>query len=88
MYPLTVVRIAKGHPVRVELKSGGIYTGILHKCDLWMNLHIKNATNQDNQAFRECYVKGAAIKTVSCEKRHLSMQEILQKRKSPRKAHA
>lgn len=81
MYPLTVIRIARGHEVRVELKSGSIYTGTLYKCDLWMNMHLKNAVKENAKEVEECYIKGAAIKTVHCSKKHLSMQEILQKRR-------
>ncbi|KAH9385604.1 U6 snRNA-associated Sm-like protein LSm4 [Nematocida major] len=81
MYPLTVIRIARGHEVRIELKSGNVYTGILHKCDLWMNIHMKNAIKDNSEEVEECYVKGSAIKTVQCMKKHLSMQEILQNRR-------
>ncbi|KAI5172498.1 U6 snRNA-associated Sm-like protein LSm4 [Nematocida sp. LUAm3] len=81
MYPLTVVRIARGHSIKVELKSGCIYTGTLYKCDLWMNLHMKNTVKNGENPIKEAYVKGAAIKSISCEKKHLGMQEILQKRR-------
>ncbi|KAI5192223.1 U6 snRNA-associated Sm-like protein LSm4 [Nematocida sp. AWRm77] len=81
MYPLTVIRIARGHFVEVELKSGCTYKGSLYKCDLWMNMHLKNAVKNGADKYTECYIKGAAIKSVHCERKHLLMQEILQKRK-------
>ncbi|KAI5166861.1 U6 snRNA-associated Sm-like protein LSm4 [Nematocida sp. ERTm5] len=82
MYPLTVIRIARGHEVKIEMKSGSVYTGTLYKCDLWMNIHMKNAVKNASEEIEECYIKGSAIKTVHCKKKHLSMQEILQKRKT------
>ncbi|KAI5184504.1 U6 snRNA-associated Sm-like protein LSm4 [Nematocida homosporus] len=82
MYPLTVIRIARGHPITVELKSGSVYTGILYKCDLWMNLHIKNAFKDDIYSYPEAYIKGISIKSVRCDKKHLAMQDVLQKRRS------
>lgn len=79
MYPLTVIRIAKGCCIDVELKTGVIYTGTLYKCDLWMNIVLRNATKDRKDIYKETYIKGSAIKSVCCEKRHLQKQELLQR---------
>jgi U6 snRNA-associated Sm-like protein LSm4 len=78
MYPLTVVRISKGSRVRVELKNGDVYEGVLSKCDLWMNLLLKNSLLNAERTVKECYVKGYSIRTLSLEKKYLFMQEMLQ----------
>lgn len=80
MYPLTVVRVARGHAVRVELKTGAVYEGILGRCDLWMNLHLKKALKNGTEKHQECYIKGSAIQQIHCAKKHMQMQEILQRK--------
>jgi len=81
MYPLTVIRVARGHPITVQLKGGTIYKGILFKCDLWMNIHLKYVYKDGEKAYKECYIKGTTIKQIQCDKKHLTTQEILQKRR-------
>ncbi|KAI5180589.1 U6 snRNA-associated Sm-like protein LSm4 [Nematocida sp. AWRm80] len=86
MYPLTVIRIAKGYSIDVELKNGDTYNGVLQKCDLWMNLHLKNVRKNETEVIKESYIKGISIKRVQFEKKHLSMQETLQRRKQKERA--
>jgi len=67
MIPLTLLSAAQGHPILVELKNGDSYNGTLHKCDTWMNLHLKNCilTSKDGTKFwamEECYLRGSMIK--------------------------
>lgn len=81
MYPLTVIRVAKGSTVNVELKNDDQYVGTLEKCDLWMNVCMRNAVVNGERRVKECYIKGVSIKHIELESRFMEMQEVLQRKR-------
>lgn len=83
MYPLTVLRMAKGSGVTIELKNKDVYRGTLSKCDLWMNIFLRDAVLNGDKEVRECYIRGYSIRHVAIERKYLGMQEVLQRRKAP-----
>ncbi|KCZ75250.1 hypothetical protein H311_03774 [Anncaliia algerae PRA109] len=84
MYPLTLIRIAKGKRLKFELKNGDLYEGNCIKCDLYMNLHLSKVsvkTGTESYKYLECYVKGAHIKHFDVPKFLMDVQEKNSKKK-------
>ncbi|AFM97924.1 LSM domain-containing protein [Encephalitozoon hellem] len=79
MYPLTLLRISRNKIVELELKNNDQLRGLLYKCDMAMNLHLKSATIQKEDGtsvfINECYLKGTSIKLVKLESKILLEQK-------------
>jgi U6 snRNA-associated Sm-like protein LSm4 len=69
MNPLALLKAAHGQPMLVELKSGETYNGVLHACDAFMNLCLREVicTSRDGDRFHrvdEVFVRGGNVKYV------------------------
>ena len=69
MLPLTLLKVAQGHPMLVELKNGETYNGNLVAVDSWMNIHLRDVicTSRDGDKFwrmHEVYIRGTTIKYI------------------------
>jgi U6 snRNA-associated Sm-like protein LSm4 len=69
MLPNTLLEAAKGHPILVELKTGGTFSGHLLLSDVWMNLHLREVvqTSREGDRFHrlaEIYIRGHNIKHI------------------------
>ena len=67
MLPLSLLNVAVGSAVQVELKTGATLNGHLSACDSFMNLLLAECvlTAADGARFwrlPECYVKGSTVK--------------------------
>ncbi|RIB17698.1 hypothetical protein C2G38_2016791 [Gigaspora rosea] len=67
MLPLSLLNIAQGHPMLVELKNGETFNGHLVNCDNWMNLTLREVIQTSPEGDRfwrlpECYIRGNTIK--------------------------
>ena len=65
--PLSLLNVATGSPLLVELKGGDTYNGRLVSCDSWMNMNLRDVicTSKDGDQFWKlpsCYIRGSAIK--------------------------
>jgi U6 snRNA-associated Sm-like protein LSm4 len=65
--PLSLLNVASGSPLLVELKGGDTYNGRLESCDSWMNMNLTEVicTSKDGDRFWKlptCYIRGSAIK--------------------------
>lgn len=75
------MRLSKNKFINFELKNGSKGRGFLKKCDLLMNLHVINMNIEDNEGqgifFKECFVRGTSIKTVTVDPSllHLNNEE-------------
>lgn len=78
MYPLTLLRISRNRIVDLELKNNDQVRGLLHRCDMAMNLHLRSVTIEKTDGssvfINECYLKGASIKLVKLESKILLEQ--------------
>lgn len=64
---MTLLNVAAGSPLLVELKGGDTYNGRLVSCDSWMNMNLRDVicTSKDGDRFWKlpsCYIRGSAIK--------------------------
>lgn len=79
MYPLTLLRISRNKIIEVELKNSDQLRGLLHRCDMAMNLHLKSVTIEKTGGgsvfINECYLKGTSIKLVKLESKLLLEQK-------------
>jgi U6 snRNA-associated Sm-like protein LSm4 len=79
MYPLTLLRISRNKIVELELKNNDSVSGLLHKCDMAMNLHMKNVTIMKESGtslyIDECYLKGSSIKLAKLDPKVLLQQK-------------
>lgn len=79
MYPLTLIRISRNKIVEFELKNNDQLRGLLHRCDMAMNLHLRNVTiekvNGKSVFINECYLKGTSIKLARLESKLLLEQK-------------
>ena len=69
MNPISLLKAAHGQPMLVELKSGETYNGVLHACDAFMNLCLREVicTSRDGDRFHrvdEVFVRGGNVKYV------------------------
>ena len=48
MLPLSLLRTAQNHPMLVELKNGETYNGHLVSCDNWMNINLREVSDDHN----------------------------------------
>ncbi|RKP37731.1 hypothetical protein BJ085DRAFT_11534, partial [Dimargaris cristalligena] len=67
--PLSLMNVAKGRMIQVELKNGETFTGHLEQYDNFMNITLREIkqTSADGQKFwhlPECYIRGSTIKYV------------------------
>lgn len=78
MYPLTLLRISRNKIVELELKNNDQLRGLLHRCDMAMNLHLRSVTIEKTDGgaifINECYLKGTSIKLVKLDSRILLEQ--------------
>ncbi|KAH9411822.1 hypothetical protein HK407_03g05720 [Ordospora pajunii] len=78
MYPLTLLRISRNKIIELELKNDDNLRGLLDKCDMSMNLHLRSVTVEKADGssvfINECYLKGSSIKLVKLESRILLQQ--------------
>lgn len=91
MLPLTLLKVAQGHPMLVELKTGETYNGNLVAVDTWMNIHLRDVicTSKDGDKFwriQEVYIRGTTIKYIRIPDEVLEMvKEDIQTMSAPRK---
>lgn len=65
--PLTLLSVATGSPLLVELKGGDTYNGRLVSFDSWMNMNLTDVicTSKEGDRFwklSSCYIRGSAVK--------------------------
>lgn len=79
MYPLTLLRISRNKIVELELKNDDSVRGLLHRCDMLMNLHLKSVTIERSDGsswfINECYLRGSSIKYVKLNSNILLLQK-------------
>lgn len=78
MYPLTLVRISRGHPIHIEMINGEIYEGVVIRCDLNMNVYLKDVKiTHGNQTYKckESMVRGSFVKNFKVRKYLMDFQE-------------
>ncbi|KAL0248231.1 hypothetical protein GEMRC1_003467 [Eukaryota sp. GEM-RC1] len=69
MLPLSILTLSKGKNVSIELKNGDLYQGTLNESDIFMNIHLKEATflskdRQTSQKLPEIYLRGIGVKYI------------------------
>ena len=93
MLPLTLLKVAQGHPMLVELKTGETYNGNLVAVDSWMNIHLRDVicTSKDGDKFwrmQEVYIRGTTIKYIRIPDEVLEMvkedSQVVSAPKKPR----
>jgi U6 snRNA-associated Sm-like protein LSm4 len=79
MYPLTLLRISRNKVIELELKNNDSVSGLLYKCDMGMNLHLKNVTIMKEGGaslyINDCYLKGSSIKLARLDPKVLLQQK-------------
>ena len=93
MLPLTLLKVAQGYHMLVELKNGETYNGNLVAVDSWMNIHLRDVicTSRDGDKFwrmQEVYIRGTTIKYIRIPDEVLEMvkedSQIVSGPKKPR----
>jgi len=82
MYPLTLIRLSKGKVVSMALKDRQSVSGLLVKCDVAMNMHLRNATieraNGQRVFVSQCFLKGQNVKHVKVDPKILGKQHLFE----------
>ena len=71
-FPTMVLRNCLRRRITLELKNGEGYSGVVKKCDMWMNIDLTGVikTSPDGDEFfsaPEALIRGSSIRTISME---------------------
>lgn len=76
-----MIRLNSKNVIRVELKNNICLYGFMVKCDLAMNMHMKDVeiihlSTKNSKKVKDLFVRGQNIKTVKLHTWTLSKQEL------------